>query len=105
LAALASVLPSSRRDSVYQIKVIDLPQAGLVLYARAVVLISNKTLTLVNADELQVLVAHEIGHEYVWGDYERARAAGDGDRLKQLELVCDGIAIVTARQAARRRLF
>ena len=41
------------------------------------------------------LVAHEVGHEYVWTERERAFRLGDRSRLKDLELMCDGIAIVT----------
>ena len=48
-----------------------------------------------SADELQAMVAHEIGHEYLWIDYERASKLGDYSRLKELELLCDAVAIVT----------
>ena len=71
-----------------------MPQAGVAFYARAVILISEATLPLVDAEELQALVAHEVGHEYVWTERERAFKAGDRGRLKDLELMCDGIAIV-----------
>jgi hypothetical protein len=40
-------------------------------------------------------VAHEVGHEYVWTERERAFKGADRSRLKDLELMCDGIAIVT----------
>ncbi len=95
LAAVRQVLRAAERDSVYEIKVIDVPQAAIALHARAVLLISEAALTLLRADELQAATAHEIGHEYVWLDYERASKLGDRNRLKELELVCDGIAIVT----------
>ena len=57
--------------------------------------ISETALTLVEADELQALVAHEIGHEYLGTDHERASRLGDHSRLKELELLCDAFAIVT----------
>jgi hypothetical protein len=98
LAALGRVLQATDRDSVYVVKVVDVPQAGVGLYARAVVLITKPTLDLVNADELQALAAHEIGHEYVWDDYERAKQRRDGTRIKELELMCDAIAIATLRE-------
>jgi hypothetical protein len=82
-------------DSVYVIKVIAVPQAAIGLHGRAVLLISETALTLLGADELQAMVAHEIGHDYVWLEYERAFGLADRNRLKELELVCDGIAIVT----------
>jgi hypothetical protein len=95
LAALTKVLRATGRESVYEVKVIDVPQAAIVLHARAVILISESALTLLDADELQASVAHEIGHEYVWTERERAFQLADRSRLKDLELMCDGIAIVT----------
>jgi hypothetical protein len=95
LAALTKVLRATGRESVYEIKVIDVPQAAIGLHARAVLLISEAALTLLDADELQAFLAHEIAHEYVWTERERAFQLADRSRLKDLELVCDGIAIVT----------
>lgn len=95
LATLTKVLRATGRESVYEIKVIDVPQAAVGLHGRAVILISEPALTLLDADQLQALVAHEIGHEYVWTERERAFQLADRSRLKDLELMCDGIAIVT----------
>ena len=40
-------------------------------------------------------MAHETAHAYVWEEWERSRlTALIGTRLRQLELVCDAIAIV-----------
>jgi hypothetical protein len=95
LAGLEPVLQAANRDSVYVVKVVDAAQAGVGLYERTVVLITKAALDLLNRDELQALAAHEIGHEYVWQDYERAIQRRDGSRIKELELVCDAIAIGT----------
>ena len=95
LAGLKRVLQLMDRDSVYLVKIIDAPQAGVGLHARSVVLISKTALDLLNTDELQAFAAHEIGHEYVWDEYTRAAERGDRKRLKELELMCDAIAIVT----------
>jgi hypothetical protein len=95
LAALTKVLRATGRESVYEIRVTDVPQAGIGLHARAVILISEPALALLDADELQASVAHEVGHEYVWTERERAFELADRSRLKDLELMCDGIAIVT----------
>jgi hypothetical protein len=95
LAALGEVLRPNDRDGVYEIKVIAVPQAAVALHARAVILISEAALTLLDADELQALMAHEVGHEYVWAERERAFSLADRNGLKDLELVCDAIAIVT----------
>jgi len=95
IAALTELLRATGRESVYEIKVIDVPQAAVALHARAVILISQAALTLLDADELQASLAHEMGHGYVWTERERAFQLGDHKRLKDLELVCDAIAIVT----------
>lgn len=98
LASVKQVLRSAGRDTVYEVKVIDVAQAAAALYARAVLLISKPALDLLDADELQALAAHEIGHEYVWVEYDRASKAGDYQRRKELELVCDAIGIVILHQ-------
>jgi hypothetical protein len=95
LAGLGPLLRATGRDGMYTIKVIDVPQAAVAIHARVVLLISQPALRLVDAEELQALVAHEVGHEYVWTDYERASAASDHARLRDLELLCDGIAVAT----------
>ena len=41
------------------------------------------------------LVAHEIGHEYIWEEYEEARKRNDWHRVRELELFCDGVALQT----------
>ena len=45
--------------------------------------------------ELQALVAHEVGHEYFWGDYFLARRDNNQSFLRRLELLCDGFAVIT----------
>jgi Zn-dependent protease with chaperone function len=52
-------------------------------------------LRLLDSEELQALVAHEIGHEYVWQEYALARTRNDTARLRELELACDSIAVLT----------
>jgi Zn-dependent peptidase ImmA (M78 family) len=42
-----------------------------------------------------VIGAHELGHDYVWHDYQEARQAGNTRRLQELELRCDGFAVIT----------
>jgi len=90
LAAVRLILQATKRDW-YEVKVIDVPQAAVALHARAVLLISKPVLNLLTPGELQALAAHEIGHEYVWAEYEGAGQA----RKKELELLCDAMAAVT----------
>jgi len=98
LASLEPVLRAHQRDSVYDVMVIAIPQAYTGLHARAVVLISEPALDLLEVSELQAVVTHEIGHEYVWAEYEQARQSRNHERLRELELYCDGIAILTMRR-------
>ncbi|HEV8130086.1 MAG TPA: hypothetical protein VGQ81_02460 [Acidobacteriota bacterium] len=95
LAALDSILEYHRRNSVYAIKVIDVPQACLAFHARAVLLISENALHLLSVEELQAVAAHEIGHEYIWDEYQRAFDARNSRKLRELETRCDAIALVT----------
>ncbi|HSB61320.1 MAG TPA: hypothetical protein VLI67_06350 [Vicinamibacteria bacterium] len=99
LAAARRVLELHGRGAVYVVKVIDVPQAAVALHARAVLLVSEPALDLLDEEELQALFAHEVGHEYFWGEYLRARQEKDRRRRQTLELLCDGLAILTLRGA------
>jgi len=98
LAAVDQVLALHARNDVYLAKVIDVPQAWIGLYGRGVLLISAALLNLVAAGELQALVAHEIGHEYTWAAWNSARAAGQKDRMRDIEFTCDAIAVATLQR-------
>jgi hypothetical protein len=95
LAALAPVLAYHDRQGAFEIKVIDLPQAGLVMYERAALLVSRPALRLLSASELQAAVAHEIGHEYFWSEYGDPSLAPSAAARQAVELKCDGIAALT----------
>ena len=92
---LGPVLRLHAREGVYELKVIAVPQSWVGLHGRAVLLISLPALRLLDSEELQAVVAHEIGHEYVWQEYAVARARNDTRRLRELELACDAIAVLT----------
>lgn len=95
LAAMNLLLHATDRDSVYDIKVIDVAFARIGVFERTIILVSKSALTLLDAEDLQALVAHEIGHEYLTVERERAFRVRDHRRFKDLELLCDAIAIVT----------
>jgi hypothetical protein len=99
LTAARRILELHGRDTVYEVKVIDVPQAAVALHARVVVLVSEPALDLLAPEELQALVAHEVGHEYFWSEYFRARRDDDRSLRQMLEFLCDGLAIVTLRRA------
>jgi hypothetical protein len=98
LAALKQLLQATGRESGYDVRVTDVAYARIVVYERSVILISKSALMLLDAEDLQALAAHEIGHEYFTADYESALTTQDHRRLKDLELLCDAIAIVTVHR-------
>jgi hypothetical protein len=98
LAALSPVLRAVGREGVYEVKVVDVPQAAVGIHARAIVLISGTALHLLAAEELGAAVAHEAAHEYLWGEWERSVRHGDSHRLKEIELICDAIAVFTLQR-------
>ena len=73
LDALKPVLIYHERDQVFDIKVIELPQAYIGLHERAILLISRPALKVLSAQELQALVAHEVGHDFLWNEFEHGR--------------------------------
>jgi hypothetical protein len=95
LEAVAPVLTAHGREDDYLLKVVEARQARVAIFARSVVLISEPALRVLSATQLQALVAHEIGHEFIWDEFEEARKKGDHARLRELELVCDGFAVLT----------
>jgi hypothetical protein len=95
LDSLESVLRLHERDEVYEVKIIDVPQAWSGLHGRAVLLVSLPALQLLSREQLQSLVAHEIGHEYWWEAWGAAHRQGDQNRLRILEALCDAVAVLT----------
>jgi hypothetical protein len=92
------VLAYHRRRGVIIFTIIRVAPAFIGLHDRAVILVSANVLPLLNKEEFAALVAHEIGHEYVWTDYRRAQQRHDHARIRELELRCDGIAVLTLRR-------
>ncbi|HVR72358.1 MAG TPA: hypothetical protein VMT87_16080 [Vicinamibacteria bacterium] len=97
LAALEPVLDFHGRKGTVEIKVIDVGHAFVGLHARTVLLLSRDALALVTPEELQALAGHELGHEYLWNEYQAAMASAAHPRMQELELVCDGIAVMSLR--------
>jgi hypothetical protein len=71
------------------------PQAAVALHGRSVLLVSRPAVRLLSHTELQAVAAHEIGHDYFWGEYEQTRTQHDFRGRRELELKCDGIAVLT----------
>jgi len=93
-----NVLAYHTRRGVITFQIIDVPPAFIGLHERTVILVSPPALALVNKEEFAALVAHEIGHEYVWTEYQLAVRRGDSEHVRELELRCDGVAVLTLRR-------
>ena len=76
-------------------KVLRVDGATAAFLAGAAILITEPTLEVLSSQELQATVAHELGHEYFWGEFEVARQHADYATLQEIELRCDGIAVIT----------
>jgi Zn-dependent protease with chaperone function len=94
LAALEPILRYHERDSVIEAIVIRAREAFVKVQGRAVLLISEPALNLLPAPELQAVVAHELGHEYFWGELMEARQQNNHETMREIELRCDGIAVI-----------
>jgi hypothetical protein len=101
LAALSPVLEYFDRSSVVEFKVIRVDQVFIGLYGRSVVILTEKAIDLLSAEELQAVVAHELAHEYFWDEYELARRSHQYREVQELELRCDGVAIITMMSLGR----
>ncbi len=98
LAALEPILRYHERDSVIEIRVIGVKELFVGLQGRAVLLISEPALNQLSTEELQATVAHELGHEYFWGEFMEARQRKEHETMREIELRCDGIAVIALRR-------
>jgi hypothetical protein len=97
LDALRPVLAYLERDVVIEVKILRLGLAWAGFLEGAAVLVSEEAVDLLTAEELQAVVAHELAHEYFSDEYEAARNGKRYDTVKEIELRCDAISIVTIR--------
>ena len=97
LHALGEVLTYHQREHL-EIRIIDVPQAVTALYQRAVILLSRPALAAVSAAEIQALAAHEMGHDFFASEYELARSSNNLRSMREIELRCDGISVLTLQR-------
>ncbi len=98
LAGLEPLLRYHERAGVIEIRVIRERGAFIRFQGRAVLVITEAALTLLSAEELQAVVAHELGHEYFWGELMEARRQKAHATMREIELRCDGIALIALRR-------
>jgi peptidase M48-like protein len=95
LDSLRPILAYLERESATEVKLLRLNVAWAGFLDGAAVLISPDALDLLTPSELQAVIAHELAHEYFASEYDGARAKKDYDTVKEIELRCDAVAIVT----------
>jgi Zn-dependent protease with chaperone function len=95
LSAVQPILQYHGWSGAVDVRVIRVFQAWIGMFAPSIVLISEHALHLLDADELQALVAHELGHAFFWDEYEKAREQQQYQRVQEIELRCDAVAILT----------
>jgi hypothetical protein len=95
LAALDQVFEVHSRLGAVDVKVVDVRSALVGVHERSVLLITRQALSLVSPRELQAIGAHELAHEYFWKDFDAALKTDAYGRLQELELMCDGLAVMT----------
>lgn len=91
---LLPILQYHDRAEVIDIKVVHSREAYVGVQGRAVLLIAENVLRMLSAAELQAVVAHELGHEYFWPELMEARRLKNYERMREIELRCDGIAVI-----------
>ena len=96
LEVLLPVLAFHGREHDVDFRLITAGGLGFVgFHERTVLLISREALRLLDTEELIAIGAHELGHDYLWDEYEDARRQGNARRLQELELRCDGFAVIS----------
>jgi len=96
LNALRPILEYHERSAI-EVKILRLGLAWAGMLEGAAVLVSEEALDILTPEELQAVVAHELGHEYFAAEYEAARQSKQYDKVKEVELRCDALAIITLK--------
>src|SRR5262245_19366764 len=86
LAAIKPLLRFHEREDSIDLRLFTYGGGAFTgLYARSVLLISRETLGLLNTDELVAIFGHELGHDYLWDEFEQALQQADYLQLQELE--------------------
>jgi hypothetical protein len=86
LDALRPILTYHDRAGI-EVKVVRLGLAWDGFFEGAAIIVSEEAVDILTADELQAVVAHELGHEYFAAEYELARNNKQQDKVKEVSSV------------------
>jgi Zn-dependent protease with chaperone function len=98
LDTLSPILHYHERNAAIELTILRVRQATSAFLAGAAVIVTEPALEILTPEELQAIVAHELAHEYFWNEYELARQNKRLRVMQELELRCDGIAVITLVQ-------
>ena len=97
-AALQPVLAYHKRDGKLPIFVVRSEQPKAFVAVRAALIITTKLMLITSEAELRGIVAHELAHEYLWEERDRAFKEKDESTLREIELFCDAVAAITLKE-------
>lgn len=96
-AALQPVLDYHGRSKL-PIVVLRSEQPKAYLVERAAIIITTRMIAIASEEEIRGILAHELGHEYVWEERFKALAAKDWQLIRECELFCDAVAAFTLKE-------
>jgi predicted Zn-dependent protease len=92
------VLDYHDRDGKLPIYVLRSEQPKAFVACRAALIITTKLMFITSEAEIRGIVAHELAHEYLWEERERAFNEKDESLLREIELFCDAVAVITLKE-------
>ena len=84
-----------RAVSAIDVKVLRVGGANAAFLAGAAILITEPALEVLSSQELQATVAHELGHHCSGVSSSSRASRGSTAKLQEIELRCNGIAVIT----------
>lgn len=96
--SLQPVLAYHKRDGKLPIYVLRSDQPKAFVSYRAALIITTKLMLITSEAELRGIVAHELAHEYLWEERERAFEEKNESLLREIELFCDAVAGITLKE-------
>src|SRR5262249_22939105 len=96
--SLQPVLAYHKREGKLPIYVLHSNQPKAFVAVRAALIITTRLMLISSDAELRGIVAHELAHEYLWEERERAFEKKDESLLREIELFCDSVAAITLKE-------